>query len=398
MSIAISDRFANPYSCRTTLPGNSKMLYGRQRELSEVEIRLAAERPQNCALVGDRRIGKSSLLHRLWWRCRYDTERWPQTIPIFMDAEEIGSIKPEKFFRFVYKEARALLDPEDASSVPETVEGFEEFRDFVADQSPKYRFIIFIDEFEVMADNKHFGNDFFISLRALGQGPQYRLAFVTCSKSTLDRLCQDKHIKSSHFWNIFSTTWVGLLDEEPANQLMTEPFNQAGVYPPVDHQERVNRLAGRHPFFIQMVCEEIFNKFSLMVPLKLSELEWKLRLSIRPHLEYLWEEQTLEEQTAIKLLHAIRLEPQKERLKSKLQDLSRDITDELLARGILTEDTTTGDLQLFSQLFNGFVQDLPLKQEPPSWMKKVGNRYASVIEEIERLVKLAGDAKKLLRA
>ncbi len=61
----------NPYTHRAMLPGDSPMFYGRESEISKIINRLAAERPQSCAVVGDRRIGKSSLLHRLFWQIRH---------------------------------------------------------------------------------------------------------------------------------------------------------------------------------------------------------------------------------------------------------------------------------------------------------------------------------------
>src|SRR5437588_1263065 len=52
----------NPYLNRVAIQ-DPKQFFGRAREVSKIFSRIGASRPQSISVVGERRIGKSSLLH-----------------------------------------------------------------------------------------------------------------------------------------------------------------------------------------------------------------------------------------------------------------------------------------------------------------------------------------------
>src|SRR5215469_1658551 len=52
----------NPYLNRVAIRDPSQF-FGRTREVAKIFSRLGSSRPQSISIVGDRRIGKSSLLH-----------------------------------------------------------------------------------------------------------------------------------------------------------------------------------------------------------------------------------------------------------------------------------------------------------------------------------------------
>src|ERR1044071_4659549 len=52
----------NPYLNRVALP-ISAQFFGRTREVSKIFSRIGSSRPQSISVVGERRIGKSSLLY-----------------------------------------------------------------------------------------------------------------------------------------------------------------------------------------------------------------------------------------------------------------------------------------------------------------------------------------------
>jgi hypothetical protein len=94
------------------------------------------------------------------------------------------------------------------------------------------RFVLMIDEFEIMAGNPAFNAYFFSNLRALADIPEYRLGFLISSRKPLRELCDAHKIEASSFWNIFGVTKVlGLLAEDANtgknDQLSGKPSNDS---------------------------------------------------------------------------------------------------------------------------------------------------------------------------
>ena len=57
----------NPYVCGSSLQGNSAVFYGRGRELGGILGMLGnPDKPGNVSILGERRIGKSSLLNQIY--------------------------------------------------------------------------------------------------------------------------------------------------------------------------------------------------------------------------------------------------------------------------------------------------------------------------------------------
>ena len=54
----------NPYLNRVMIQ-DPKQFYGRRREMSRIFARIGVDRPQSISVVGERRIGKSSLLYQV---------------------------------------------------------------------------------------------------------------------------------------------------------------------------------------------------------------------------------------------------------------------------------------------------------------------------------------------
>lgn len=60
----------NPYKWRNKLPADSDMFFGRKREMERLMDMLSGKRPQNVSIVGERRIGKSSLAFRVFHKIK----------------------------------------------------------------------------------------------------------------------------------------------------------------------------------------------------------------------------------------------------------------------------------------------------------------------------------------
>jgi hypothetical protein len=249
-------RGQNPYVTGTPLPCNSPVFFGRAQNLHEIlSVLRRPEKPGCVSVLGERRIGKSSLLNQVFQALAHE----PGLVAIRATAQNWSQASQGHFYAGLQ---HAIAQAADTSLV-QTTHDYPGFRDFIHSlcREHSYRFVLILDEFEVMAGNPQFDAGFFFNLRALGERPEYRFRYLIASRRPLDELSQEHRIEASSFWNIFGLKQVlGLLTEEEAQALITEPM-QRSLSPrerPDDPvrlwQERILPFTGHHPALIQMVA------------------------------------------------------------------------------------------------------------------------------------------------
>jgi hypothetical protein len=337
----------NPYTQRGMIRDSTEF-FGRTKELRDIFTLLW--RPQSCSIVGPRRIGKSSLLYHLC--CpkvygQYLTE--PETyVFVFLDLLELAELSVESFFLTLLEriteqsQGRVVVD-----SATDT--GYGGFSKFIRRQSEEgWKFILCFDEFERMCGNPHFDDDFFGYLRSLAYN--YNLAYVTASRRNLYELCLDQDIKTSQFWNIFTTRNLGLMTKDEAIELATVPFTRAGGHIRERESEFILEFAGTHPLFVQIACYHLFAMKKEKG--KLDGLDYDLwrddfHSDSLLHFKYAWRRLSRQEQRALRSL-AEENKPQ----------LRAEVVKSLQAQALITD--TSGTLSLSSGAFRTFVLEQPL--------------------------------------
>jgi len=207
----------NPYTDRTKIRDINRF-YGRKQEVSRIYSRIGAPNPQSVSIVGDRRVGKSSLLHFIHHeenRKRYlsnpesytfvlmDMQEEPNdTIPSFIESL-IGLIK-ESLGRDIQLEGRTGYDALKRLAM--------EFR------REKRKLVILFDEFELIPQNETFDSAFYAFLRGLASN--YDISYVTSSVRDLQELCSTKAIANSPFFNIFSKIHLGPFREDEEKKIV----------------------------------------------------------------------------------------------------------------------------------------------------------------------------------
>ena len=154
----------NPYTNRVIIrtPEN---FFDRRAEIKKIFSRIGASRPQSISIVGDRRIGKSSLLYYI---CNENTRKKYLETPeryifAFFDLQEKKKMNVQDFFRIITEKISEQL--------PERYEDL--VQDFTYDSFlkliktlVKYRNIILVfDEFYAVTTNRNFSSEFFSFLR-----------------------------------------------------------------------------------------------------------------------------------------------------------------------------------------------------------------------------------------
>jgi serine/threonine-protein kinase len=278
----------NPYVTGAALPADSPVFFGREAQLHAIRARLLSpDKPQSVSLLGERRIGKSSLLNQL----ALSLAREPGLLLLQSSTQNWDHLDPPTFFRELHLgicRGLGLSRPERPHEV------FAPLRDLIDGLALDYRFVLVLDEFDRLASKPALDADFFANLRTLGYEQRYRMGFVTASRSPLESLCRQQGIEESSFWNIFGITQVlGLLTDREALDLIRLPALAAlGREPdPVP----VLELAGNHSALVQMAMVEVITSAAGD-----RGPDWAaLRSGLRPYYCGLWGHCTADEQRCL---------------------------------------------------------------------------------------------------
>lgn len=149
----------NPYQSSKALPANSPVFVGREELLQRIRMALAnAHHPEHISLMGESRIGKTSLFNQL----RESLANEENCVCISCNAQGLGAASQQQFFQDAIIELAAGLN----QPKPEKHQNFSDFRDYISQLAQHYRFVLMLDEFEVLADNVHFDRTFFDNLHS----------------------------------------------------------------------------------------------------------------------------------------------------------------------------------------------------------------------------------------
>ncbi len=276
----------NPYLNRVMIQ-DPKQFFGRRSEVRRILARLGADRPQSISLVGERRIGKSSLLYHLTCpeiQDRHLPDRSSLVI-VFLDFQQLRNITIEVFFGLLLDAIRRAC-----GQMPDT--GPPSYRAFQllleAFRGDKRRLILLFDEFEAITANPAFDIEFYSYLRSMANN--YAVAYVTSSNIELQRLCYSSNISDSPFFNIFSNFYLKTFEREEARELISKPSEEQGL-PLEMYADEIIVLAGLFPFYLQIACSIYFDSIRGNPGQTPDREEIKTRFveESGPHFDYFWE-------------------------------------------------------------------------------------------------------------
>ena len=334
----------NPFFNRQRI-SDPTYFYGRERE---VEALYSAIVTRQCrSIVGERKLGKSSLLTQLSCPTNLrahglDPDKY---IFLYIDLEGMSNISYDEF----WPEVMDLLE----LAMPASQEGLRKMAAEMA-MSAEVRFtqvrrllrrlereglvlVMMLDEFESLARNPAFEASFYGELRSLAG--ELGVVHLTVSKQSLYELTyQHEDTLSSPFFNIFSEERLNLLPEEEAKGLLQHLATRHGGAPfPADSIKRMVEMAGTHPFFLQ-VAGNYFYQHNGADAAELDKLEKRFKAEAEDHFRYLWSQLRDDEQSILKGKH------------TPNHDLVRQLAMKALLRPV------DGQFKPFSRAFAEFVE------------------------------------------
>jgi hypothetical protein len=393
----------NPFTYGNPI-SDSRRFFGRTREVEQILGRLRNEEFESSSLVGDRRIGKTSLLNYLAdpdVRVAHglDPEHY---IFIYVDLQMINEgMGPEQLWRRLLMLMRRGCRDQEIAELLAVLEKSEWLDTFTLDElfeevDNKGQHVVFLmDEFERVTENENFRPDFYYGLRSLII--HHQVALVTSSRLELIDLCHNDAIKSSPFFNIFANINLRLFSRDDFQFMISRSLSGTTVEFSGQEIEYVLSLAGLHPYFLQAACWMLYESHSKNVDqtARKASVEEQFRDEAIPHLIDYWDNSDDYEKivlTAAALLGQT-AEPIQEFTLHDLQRVfshSEPTVRRLAKRGLLM--TREGRYQLFSSMLGPWILDqiraeLSEEQSYHEWLAENGGSVDRITGKQSGLLK-----------
>ncbi len=343
--------------------------YGREEDIRQIVNRLRSSAHESTSVVGERRIGKTSLLKHL-----DNTEVATglglppeEYCMVYIDFQGLTDITPQRFWwRVLHKMERSIclpdLEPEiQGLRKQDNFDLFdlEDLFDTISDAG--LTTVLLLDEFEYVTRNPNFGPDFFGGLRALAI--HQNLPLVTATRRELVDLCHSEELKGSPFFNIFASIVLRPFSKEDVHELIDGYLAETELVFSEREKELILALGGGYPFFIQMAGHYLVEakRKGLVNDAFLQDVVANFDAQSDSHFAYMWSHSS--ESEKITLLAVISLNRQKPS-KSTVPNLenlanthSRAYLDvpELVKRGLLLENRTEGTFRLLSSSLQRWI-------------------------------------------
>lgn len=265
----------NPFVTGMGLPEDSTAFFGRGLVMDEILSALKhPDRPRCVTLLGERGIGKTSLLNRIFAALgteegllviRSGTRGWNEYTPARFFAELHRAIAEILGKEVPDKEVTDKEDPAEPSSVsssaggsggespPSPVEDYPDVRHLIQRHAGGHRFLLILDEFDALLENPAFDAGFFTNLHDLSNTQALRFGYLLASRRPLTELCE-RHgqLGTSGFRDIFGMAYVlGLLGEQECSALFgLWQKSLESALPPEQIRDLVERI-GAYPALLQ---------------------------------------------------------------------------------------------------------------------------------------------------
>lgn len=281
-----------------------------QGQARQVEQLCSAIATHQCrALVGERKLGKSSLLTHV---ARPEVLSAYGLAPerhtcVYLDLEAMASAGRDDFWLELLEGLHAGMPDGDLRSAVAAQLDTGEVRFMTVRRLLRrlhgsgQNLVLCLDEFEALARNPRFEPDFYGELRSLAG--EFGVVLLTASKRSLyDLTYEHADTLSSPFFNIFSELPLRLWPLPEARALLAN-LSALGARPfePRDIEYLLD-LAGPHPFFLQLAAAQLFDipTGAGERPADAYELVRKRFLAeAEDHYRHIWSNLSPEEQSAL---------------------------------------------------------------------------------------------------
>jgi uncharacterized protein len=247
----------NPFTFGNPIKDPARF-YGRETDIRQITNRLLSSAHESTSIIGERRIGKTSLLYHLSdpavsARLGLTPDKF---CLVYADFQGLTDITPTRFWQRVLKKVSRSICDESMKPAMEKLIGRESFDLFDLEdlfettQDKGITVVLMLDEFEYITQNPNFKSDFFGGLRALAI--HHGVALVPATRRELVDLCHSDEIKGSPFFNIFANVVLRPFSRPEVDALLDgyTRDNEFNLMP--QEKDFIWELGGGYPIFVQM--------------------------------------------------------------------------------------------------------------------------------------------------
>jgi DNA-binding winged helix-turn-helix (wHTH) protein len=279
--------------------------FGREAILARVRVFLSAG--QSVALVGPRRIGKTSLLFRLLERPADVVDSAPPFHSVYLDCERWVQLSaPHIYQQLADALRRSLGELAAPPAAPGNHDPLTELETLACRAAERgLQVALLLDEFEALSANPQLDSEFFGGLRALAM--EHGLAYLTVSTRPLLELTYARvQPRSSPFFNFFALLRIGLFTRAESLELLQTLSARGGSPFSPSFCAQLIAWAGDHPFFLQMIGDAAFERIaagaSQTNALAVNLLRGPFGDEARDHWQFFWRSVAPDDQRLLALL------------------------------------------------------------------------------------------------
>lgn len=307
---------------------------GRESDLRRLFEVVSGPQPQSLCIYGERRIGKSSLLHAFERRAAATLSPADRYLVLSYDIAQAAT-PGELVLQLIERVSRARREtPAQTTSTT----ALTDLIDRVATEGQ--RLVVLMDDFDEIVRNRRFTVDTFNFLRSLVSNQP--VSMVLTSRQRLIDVCHEE-VKGSPFFNVFHERRLDVFTPGDAALLLGRATALGVDLAP--YRPWIASVAGTFPLFMQIACALAFDLAResggrVPSPDDLDRLSDSFADQVEPHYLKLWTRFTAAEREVLadvaRKTHA---------------PLPQDVRQGLVRRGYLA-----GSGRLFSTTFEQFVR------------------------------------------
>lgn len=238
-----------------------RLFVGRKDELQTLASHMNGVQPTSVNVVGERRIGKSSLLHAftlLWDQYLPPEMRRREYVVVYLDLQEISPSSQARYYQAVLKALRErplwsrFPDLREAlHACPPDQESFSAFLE--ACKAQNLLPVLCVDEFEALLRYPQAFDDAFFDIHR-GWMDANKVMHILATREKVDVYARQQRL-TSKFFNLGHMITLGELTEAEADDLARLPASTVPGAPAalsLSEQRLMRQWGERHPYLLQL--------------------------------------------------------------------------------------------------------------------------------------------------
>ncbi|GAB1544714.1 hypothetical protein NUACC21_73900 [Scytonema sp. NUACC21] len=235
-----------------------KLFVGRKEYINAIVSRMTGVQPTSINVVGEKRIGKSSLLYHFFLTWEQRVQNASLYVVIYLSLQSVHCQQEKDFYEAVAQELLNRPTVQTKQTVCNLLQTRPIERKVFSQAIKECKCqgilpVLCLDDFKELFERKtEFNDDFYDNLRSLMDNSDLMLVIATISG--LDFYAKQHQLTSS-FFNLGHLLRLGELTEDEAVELVRLPastVNGAHAALSMDEQGLTRELGGNHPFLLQI--------------------------------------------------------------------------------------------------------------------------------------------------